>query len=209
MQKRWSKAEIAHLERHASSASLEELAKKLHTDTKTVERKLEELGLATGGGAGEDVGQADLDRYTSGLELLHKKKWKEAKEVFERLAEEADHRQLADRARVCLDVCRRELADEAGEDPYLKAVFKKNRGEIDAALELCAAAGKADKDERFAYLLASLHSLAGEHDQAIVHLTTAIRLEPKNRIHAYHDPDFAELRGQEDFSQLVAGPSES
>ena len=49
MQKRWSKAEIAHLERHASSASLEELAKKLHTDTTTVELKLEELGLKTGG----------------------------------------------------------------------------------------------------------------------------------------------------------------
>lgn len=211
MQKRWSKAEIAHLQRHASSAGLEELAKKFRTDTKTVERKLEELGLATGGAAGADVAQADLDDFGKGLEFLYGKKWKKAEEIFARLAAEADDRQVADRARQSLEVCRREQStDLDGVDPYLNAVFEKNRGNLDKALELCDAAGKADEDERYAYLLASLHSLSGAPEKALEHLETAIRLEPKNRVHAYHDPDFAELRGQEDFSQLVAaGPADA
>jgi tetratricopeptide (TPR) repeat protein len=206
MQKRWSKAEIAHLERHASSAGLEELAKKFRTDTKTVERKLEELGLAAGGAG---AAKADLDDYAKGLELLHGKKWKNAEEVFARLAAETDNRQLADRARQSLEVCRRVIAPEVDAvDSYLTAVFEKNRGNHEKALELARAAGKSEEDERIAYLLASLHSLTGAPEKALEHLETAIRLEPKNRVHAYHDPDFAELRGQEDFSKLVAGSSE-
>lgn len=204
MQKRWSKAEIAHLERHASSASLDELAKKFRTDTKTVERKLEELGLAA---IGSETATADLDGYAKGLDLLYAKKWKKAAEIFERLVSTTDNRQLADRARQSLGVCRRHLEPEGeGEDPYLTAVYEKNRGNLERALELCGAAGKGDEDERVAYLLASLHSLTGAPEKAIEYLETAIRLEPKNRVHAYHDPDFADLRGQEDFSQLVDAP---
>ena len=205
MQKRWSKAEIAHLERHASSASLEELAKKLHTDTKTVELKLEELGLKTGGDGGSEASSADIEGYSKALELLYAKDWAAAREILERLASESDNRQLADRARQGLGICEREIASGSDPtDPYLIVVFEKNRGNLDTALELCTAQGQEAEDERYAYLLASLHSLAGEPEKALEHLETAIRLEPKNRIHAYHDPDFAELRGQDDSSQLIA-----
>ena len=206
--KRWSKAEIADLERHASNASLDELAKKLNTDTKTVELKLAELGLKTGGVS--ESSTADVESYSKALELLYAKDWAAAKEIMERLVSESDNRQLADRARQGLGICERELGSDAeADDPYLAAVVEKNRGNFDAALELCSAEGKEEDDERFAYLMASLHSLAGAPEKALAHLETAIRLEPKNRIHAYHDPDFAELRGQDDFSQLIAADSEA
>ncbi len=208
MRKRWSKAEIAHLERHAASVSLEELAQKLNTDTESILRKLDDLGLTAGGQSKAAAADAALESYGEALGLLHEKQWAKAAELFEQVAQEADDLQIADRARQNLATCRRHTESAGdGVDPYLAAVVEKNRGNVEAALGLCMAEGKQDADERYAYLLASLHSLAGSAEQALEHLETAIRLEPKNRIHAYHDPDFAELRGQEEFADLVAGPS--
>ncbi len=206
MRKRWSKAEVTHLERHAASSSLEELAQKFHTDTDTVRRKLEALGLTAGGQqkAGDD---GILERYGEALRLLHEKQWADAAGLFEQVIAASDEIQVADRARQYLATCRRHTDPETdGVDPYLEAVIEKNRGNVEGALELCMAQGKQDDDERYAYLLASLHSLAGSAEQALEHLETAIRLEPKNRIHAYHDPDFDELRGLEEFADLVANP---
>ena len=47
MEKRWSKAEIAHLKRSAEKQSAEELAQRFRTDTETVRRKLAQLGLGS------------------------------------------------------------------------------------------------------------------------------------------------------------------
>ena len=73
-------------------------------------------------------------------------------------------------------------------DPYLSAVFEKNNGNLEQALELCQQQGATDKDERYTYLMASIQALAGAEDEALDLLQAAIRLEPKNRVHAYHDP---------------------
>ncbi len=206
MQKRWSKAELNHLKRHASSQSAEELAQRFHTDTETVRRKLEELGLV--GQPGGANAEETLEIYTRGLERLHESDWDEAAALFQEVAEESDNRQLADRARQNLAVCRNRTAEDTADvDPYLQAVYEKNRGNLDAALELCGQEGKAAKEERYAYLAASLKALQGEMEDALTHLETAIRLEPKNRIHAYHDPDFDDLRGDEGFAGLVASGS--
>ena len=205
--RRWAKAAIKHLERHAASASLEELAQKLKTDTTSVRLKLEELGLTAKGQPKAAAVDGALDIYGEALRLMHEKQWAKAGTLFEQVIGQADDLQIADRARQNLETCRRHTAPEGdGVDPYLAAVIEKNRGNLEAALELCQAQGKQDDDERYAYLLASLHSLAGSAEQALEYLETAIRLEPKNRIHAYHDPDFAELRGQEEFADLVANP---
>lgn len=208
MAKRWSKAEVTHLKRHAASAGLEELAQKLHTDVASVRRKLEELGL-TAQGEPETAAEG-LEDYAEALRLMHDGKWKKAVPLLEKVVAETDNRQLADRARQSLETCRRHTAPEVEDaDPYLQAVYEKNRGNVAAAFELCRSLDKPEKDERSAYLLASLHSLAGSPDEALEHLKTAIRLEPKNRVHAYHDPDFAELRGREEFASLIGGAADS
>lgn len=208
MAKRWSKAEVTHLKRHASSTGLQELAQKLHTDVASVRRKLDELGLAAQGEP-EPAGEG-LEEYAEALRLMHDRKWAQAVPLLEKVVAESDNRQLADRARQGLETCRRHTAPEAAAaDPYLQAVYEKNRGNVEAAFELCRSLGKPEQDERYAYLLASLHSLAGSAEQALRHLATAIRLEPKNRVHAYHDPDFAELRGHAEFTSLIGGPADS
>lgn len=202
MQKRWSKTEIAHLERHASSASSEDLAQKFQTDVDTVQRKLDELR----GTGSSNTSDKDLETYTEGQKLLYDKKWEQAAKLFERLLEQTDSRHFADRVRQSLAICQHHLfVPKEGVDPYLAVVYEKNSGNLETALELCLAQGQEQSDERYAYLLASIHSMAGDEDKALDVLKTAIRLDPKNRIHAYHDPDFADLRGEEDFTNLISG----
>ena len=206
MDKRWSKAEIAHLKRNAEKQRAEELAQRFHTDTETVRRKLAELGL---GSADADAQAADvaLEDFRQALDLLHAKKWAQAAKLLEKVAAGAESIQLADRARQYLAICRAQTEkDEGDTDPYLRAVFEKNQGNLEAALELCKKHGSVSKDERYAYLAASIQALVGAEAEALKLLSTAIRLEPKNRVHAYHDPDFEALQDSEDFTQLVQAP---
>ena len=206
MEKRWSKAEIAHLKRSVEKQSAEELAQRFRTDTETVRRKLEELGL---GSADADARAADtaLEEFQQAFELLNAKKWAPAAKLFDKVATSAEGLQLADRARQYLAICQSRTAKEDdGADPYLRAVFEKNKGNLEAALELCQKHGSLKKEERYAYLAASIQALSGATDEALKLLEAAIKLEPKNRVHAYHDPDFEALQASKEFAQLVQAP---
>jgi tetratricopeptide (TPR) repeat protein len=200
MEKLWSKTEIAHLKRHVATQRLEELAQRFHTDIETVKRKIKELGLA-GSGEPEAVDSA-VDRYKEALEALHAKNWTEADRLLALVVAEADTQQMAERARQYRAVCRQHLekAEPAAVDPYLEAVVLKNEGRYAQALKLVEA-GAAD--ERSLYLRASLLALTGSDDEALALLGKAIELEPANRVHAYHDPDFKSLRGREGFQSLL------
>jgi tetratricopeptide (TPR) repeat protein len=103
-------------------------------------------------------------------------------------------------------MCRQQL-EAAGSaprdsDPFLMAVYERNRGNFEAALDLCSRGGRQGKDERFTYLAASLLAVMGEDEKAASVLAQAIELNPKNRIHAYHDSDFDSLRESSDHKQL-------
>ena len=203
MDKRWSKTEISHLKRNATQ-SLEELAQRFHTDTDTVRRKLEELDLLPGGGSAGSQ-DAVVERYEEALRLLYEKKWAEAGKVFEAIIDTPDHPQVTDRARQFLEVCQqRSAGDGESADPYLEAVFAKNQGDLDSARELCQKHGSKDDDGRYTYLLASIEALGGEAEEALSLLENAIRLEPKHRVYAFHDPDFASIREHEGFHGLIS-----
>ncbi len=184
---------------------MEDLAHKLHTDIRTVRAKLEELGLAALGETSAPAGpQTDetLEPYLEGMARMYEQKWSEAAALFERVLAETDHRHIADRTRQNLTICRDRLAaGNQAESPYLQAIYDKNRGAVESALEICLA--QDGKDESWNYLRASLEALSGQSEAALEHLESAIRLEPKNRIHAYHDPDFAAIRDQEAFRNLI------
>lgn len=201
MDKRWSKTEISHLKKNAASTSVEELAHRFHTDTNTVRAKLEALNLTAGNDGGTE-GDAALEEFEAGLEKIHAKQWAEAKSLFESVVAKADHSQLSDRARQYIEICLRQEEELSSEDPYLLAVFEKNRGNLEAALAICKEQGK-DSNPQFAYLTASIEALAENEDEAIEQLRTAIDLEPKNRVYAYHDPDFRSLHGVDEFTELM------
>ena len=204
MEKRWQKSELAYLKKHAKEKSVDELAHRFHTDAQTVLAKLEEQGLLSGGDALSGGDGPALELYEKALEHLHGQRWDKARDLFEAAAGATDNRQIIDRVAQFLEICRSRLDDPvAFEDPYLQAVYEKNRGEIDRALELCRQHG-SEKDERFAYLLASLQALSSDDAGALETLESAIELDPRNRVHAYHDPDFDAIRGREEFHQLIS-----
>jgi len=204
MEKRWQKSELAHLKRHAEDKSVEDLAQRFHTDTVTVERKLEELGLGAGMGGSEVSEQEVLASFEEAIAALHRHDWQRAAGLFEEVIATSDRRQLRDRAQQYLETCRRHEHAGALEDPFLQAVYEKNRGDYLAALAVCHDHGTNDGDGRFTYLLASLQALTGEPDAALTTLATAIELDSRNRVHAYHDPDFEAIRGREEFARLLA-----
>ena len=160
--------------------------------------------------AAADIDPA-LDAFTRALDAFHKKDWAKATELLESVLAESDRPDLSARARQYLVSSRQKLEETAGAkgkakgedgDPFLRAVIEKNRGDAAAALELCRQGGRDQKDERFAYLAASIHAAEGRTEEAVQGLSRAIELNPKNRVHAFHDPDFAELRKDRDHRQL-------
>ena len=189
MSKRWTKVEIAFLEKHAGDKSITELAKRFKTDRGTVEKKLKELqqGTAPAHRSGEAV-----DHFESGLEALYKGDWGKAEKLFDEAVKEGYH-DLASRARQFAAVARSRAAAAEAEDPYVRAVYEKNRGDYDAALALSTAQKRAETDGRFAYLAAVVCTLRGEKDAARQHLERAVELDPRNRAHALHDPDLRTL----------------
>lgn len=148
-----------------------------------------------------------LDALTEGLKALQQKNWSRAAELFESALEQSDRSDISARARQFLATARQHLAEKPAAksedgDPFLRAVFEKNRGDLAAALDLCRKEGREQKDERFAYLAASIHAVEGRIEEAVQALTRAIELNPRNRVHAYHDSDFAEIRRDRDHRQL-------
>jgi tetratricopeptide (TPR) repeat protein len=146
-----------------------------------------------------------LDALTEGLAALQAKNWAQAVERLEAAVELSDRTEVRDRARQFLAVSRQKAGGEAkgaDSDPYLLALYEKNRGNLEMALEISRKEGRDQKDERFAYLAASIHAVEERLDEAAQGLARAVELNPKNRIHAFHDPDFAELRKNRDFRPL-------
>ncbi len=73
-------------------------------------------------------------------------------------------------------------------------------------MSLCSVGGRQGKDEKFAYLAASILSLTGELEQAAKLLVVAIELNSKNRVHAFHESDFDTLRKSDEYRHLFDKP---
>ncbi len=208
MAKRWKKQEETYLKRYASKRTRQELAERFRTDTKTVEKKLHELSLAAKDSV---VVKPDpfLKVYERGLKALHGGKWREAKQLLGQVVSETDQRDLAERARRYLSMAAEKLDSSPAaksDDAFLEAVFERNRGEFERALAICGRGGRQGKDERFAYLAASILSATGELERAAQVLGVAIELEPKNRVHAFYDSDFDALRKSPEYRDLFDKP---
>jgi tetratricopeptide (TPR) repeat protein len=150
--------------------------------------------------------QAAVERFEKALQLLHRKQWDEAAKAFSQVAEGSPGSSISDRARVFREVCLRKLSNEpvVQGDPYLTAVVAKNRGDLDAAMESCNRADAKVKDPRFTYLAAAVEGLRGNQDEAVRLLLKAIELDPANRVHAYWDPDFVDVRKSPELQPLFS-----
>lgn len=209
MPKDWSNKEISYLKRYAASKELEELAQRVDADEADVQTKLKELGLASKAPSRQSrLGNEPLlATYEKALRALYGGKRAEAEKLLTRVAEECDQPELAERARQLLAASRQKPdGDRTPEtdDEFLAAVYEKNRGNYDRALEIAGKGSRSKKDERFAYLEASIHALEERLDEAAEALQRAIELNGKNRVHAFHDPDFAPLRNSRQHAETFS-----
>ena len=210
MAKRWKKEDETYLKRYAKTKKLAELEARFKTDRETVLAKLGELGLA----AKDSVEPLKVENdplvkvLEKGVRALHRKQWKPALDAFEQVIEEADFSQLAQAARRYAQVARQNLSPASEpKDAFLQAVLARNRGDLEHALDLSTRAGRVGKDERFAYLAAGIYALQGDLDKAASTLSGAIELNPKNRVHAFHDPDFEDLKRSQEYASLFDASS--
>lgn len=168
--------------------------------------KTQKRSLASSRPPGDDPA---LDALTKGLAALQRQDWAKAATLLEKAVAAADRPELRERARQFLAASRQKAQAEDAKpakgpdaDPYLLAVYEKNRGNLKGAMEICRRGGRDQKDERFAYLAASIHAVENRTEEAAQALAKAVELNPKNRIHAFHDSDFAELRKNRDYRPL-------
>ncbi len=206
MAKRWKKEEITYLKRYAAKRRVRELAERFGTTAAEVRAKLDELELGAVDHQWSDEPDPGIESLEKGLASLYAKRYAQAEKQLSAAAEQAVQSEVANRARRYRAAARRQLkAKRKPEaDPYLEAVYQRNQGNLEAALEICARGGRQSKDERFAHLAAAIHAVNGEAEKAARFLEVAIELNPKNRVLAYHDSDFAELREIPEYAGLFA-----
>lgn len=207
MGKRWKRQEITYLKRYAKVRLLKELAERFKTQPEEVLKQLKILQLGTKDGHGYIERPPDplVAVYERGLKGMHQGKWKSAARDFSRVVKESSEPDLVGQSRRYLRTCKERLGEgekHTEDDPFLIAVYERNRGNLEDALSICSRGGRQSKDERFAYLAASIYALMDDREKAGSFLSLAIELNPKNRIHAFHDDDFEQLRADPEYRQL-------
>jgi tetratricopeptide (TPR) repeat protein len=149
-----------------------------------------------------------LASFEAAMKLFHARKLQEARELFARAAE-GPERDVAQRARLHISMCDRRLQQttvtlKSAEDYYNYGVAllnARNIGEARGHLEKASA--MAPGTDHIHYALAAAQALSGDPVNAYENLKRAIELEPRNRIIARQDADFAPLANQPPFDVLL------
>jgi tetratricopeptide (TPR) repeat protein len=219
MNRKWSEAETRWLEANLDRMDLQSMAHTLGIPLAEVEKRVKQVRAdrnnhpplkapATVKEAVKELSAARKD-YEKAIELFHKRHLDAAAEKFEDLIEKhPGEKEFVDRARMYLAACRNgqknKNTPQEPEELYHAAVFEKNRGNVQKALELLKKTGR-DGDGRLLYLAACCHALAGESEQALSSLRRAIAADGQTRIQARLDADLSSLRGTPGFSEILTG----
>jgi tetratricopeptide (TPR) repeat protein len=149
-----------------------------------------------------------LSSFEAAMKLFHARKLQEARALFETAAA-GPERDVAQRARLHIAMCDRRLQQAAvnlhsAEDHYNYGIAMINVRKIaEARSHLEQALQMAPGTDHIHYALALAQALAGDVGNAHENLRKAIELEPRNRIMARQDADFAPLANQPPFDTLL------
>ena len=221
--RKWTEDDARWLKANYGRMDVQTLSKKLGLSLEDLDKKVKQLRLTAPepekarkapGSLKEAVRETSAARkeYEKAIELFHKRHFDDAARRFEDLIEKhPDEKEFLDRARMYLTACRngkkaKTAALESPEEIYHAAVFEKNRGNVEKALELLRKyTGKKDGDGRIHYLAACCFALQGDLEQSLQSLKKAIAADDHNRIQARLETDLSALRGMQGFTELVAG----
>jgi tetratricopeptide (TPR) repeat protein len=154
------------------------------------------------------VAQAQLKGFEQAVKLFHQRKFSDARELFLK-ASSGPNREMAHNAELHVRMCDRRLEKpvidlKTAEEHYNYAVAMINtRNLSDAQQHLEAALKMEPQADHLYYALALCKGLGGDIEGASENLKRAIELEPRNRIAARQDTDFATFSNQGSIQQLL------
>lgn len=152
--------------------------------------------------------QTQLAAFEAAMKLFHARKLKDARDLFV-AAREGPESDVAQRARLHVAMCDRRLEQapvnfESAEDHYNYGVALLNTRKLaEARVHLEKAVELQPDGDHFRYALALAQALAGDLAAAFENLRRAIELEPRNRMIARQDADFASFANQPPFNALL------
>jgi tetratricopeptide (TPR) repeat protein len=175
-------------------------------------QKTQESGRGTAvvraGADGKPNSQKQLASFESAMKHFHARRFNEARDLFE-MATLGPERDVAHRARLHATICQRRVEQapvdlQTAEDYYNYGIALLNTRKIDdARIHLERALALTPEADHVFYALAAARALSGDAIGAHDHLKRAIELEPRNRLMARQDADFASLNGQAAFQALL------
>lgn len=144
----------------------------------------------------ETDSERQMKLYEQAIRAFRAENFEAARPLFEQVAA-GPRGPVAHTARLHVAICERRsrqplLTFESAEDHYNYAVVRINAGDLAAAREHLHLArnGNATGDHVY-YALAACDALSGDTDSAYENLKRAIEIDPRNRLSARQDPDFA------------------
>ena len=148
--------------------------------------------------------------YEQGVQALQRHAYAEAERLLESvLTRYPDEKELHERVRLYLNVCRRQAKPRTPEPQTVEerlyaATLAINGGRHDEAISHLRLVRDEDPDNDYAlYMLGVAHAQRGEHVEALAHLERSIALNPENRALAMRDPDLDILREDESFQATL------
>ena len=143
----------------------------------------------------ENDAERQMKLYEQAIRAFRAQKFDEARELFEQVSA-GPRGPVAHTARLHLAICERRsrqpaLSLESPEDHYNYAVERINAGDIATAREHLKLAERNGTGDHVYYALAACDSLSGDIESAYENLKRAIEIDPRNRISARQDADFA------------------
>jgi tetratricopeptide (TPR) repeat protein len=158
------------------------------------------------------VSETQLQIFDRAMKLFRAQDFRGARELFQ-LAAEGSLREVAHNARLHIIMCNRrlekpELQLRSIEDFYNVGVERLNardyenaRRNFQQAMDLARQDG--DSADHVYYALAACQILTGDSTGAYENLKRAIEIEPRNRVAARQDPDFAGSAQQQVLQTLL------
>lgn len=152
--------------------------------------------------------QAQYEQFEDAIKLFNAQNFHDAREIF-RKALSGPHRQIAYNAELHVRMCDRRLEKPALqlktlEDHYNYAITQMNARNLDMARQHLETALQLDsRADHVYYALALCHGWGGDLQSAYENLKRAIELQPRNRIAAQQDADFAGIAHQPPLNRLL------
>ncbi len=153
--------------------------------------------------------QHQLAAFEKAMKLFHGRRFADARTEFESAAQ-GPERDVAQRAKVHVAMCRSRFEKEqppvltSAEDCYNYAVTMINARKLAEARDALEKGLQISvNSDHLHFAMALALALSGDYQRSHEHLRRAIEIEPRNRLLARQDTDFAPYTNQAPFDSLL------